>query len=323
LRKWYKINARSLPWRETSNPYNIWVSEIIFQQTRINQGHNYYLNFIKKFPDIKTLAEASEDEILQAWQGLGYYSRAHNLHFTAKYVSNDLNGVFPSSYSEIVQLKGIGKYTAAAIASISFDEKVPAIDGNAFRVYSRIFNSDRDISKASTFNYFFNLLKPMMPDDPGDFNQAVMDLGALICSPTNPKCGQCPVNTDCSAYKENTQNRLPVKTSSLKIKEEKLHYVYVTHSDQLLIKKRDHKSIWKGLYEFPEFENYFKKFEIIHTHLIKHKLSHKLLLITISEIRIKSEEFYNIARKTNAIILTKNELKNYAFPKPLKKFFIL
>ncbi len=320
LQKWYKKNKRPLPWRETSNPYNIWISEIIFQQTRINQGFSYYVNFIQKFPDLQSLASASEDEVLQAWQGLGYYSRAHNLHFTAQHIYFVLKGIFPSTYSEILKLKGVGKYTAAAIASISFNEKIPAIDGNAFRVYSRIFNSDKDISKTSTFNYFFDLMKPIMPSHPGDFNQAIMDLGSSICTPSNPDCKNCPVNTECLAYKENNQNNLPVKSSLTKVKEQKIHYAFITHSNYFLLKKRDKISIWKGLYEFPQFESDFKNFDIIRTHTIKHKLSHRDLTISISEIHIKSKEFYDIANRLNAIILTKKQLPDYALPKPLEKF---
>jgi A/G-specific adenine glycosylase len=320
LQKWYKNNKRLLPWRETRSPYNIWISEIIFQQTRINQGHDYYLNFVKRFPDIEVLANASEDEVLNSWQGLGYYSRAHNLHFTAKYISRNLNGVFPATYDEIIKLKGIGKYTAAAIASISFNEKTPAIDGNAFRVYSRIFCSEKDISKSSTFKYFFDLIKPLMPENPGDFNQAIMDFGSLVCTPLNPKCNQCIIQEECLAYKNNSQNVLPVKSSFIKIKEEKIHYAYLFYKNLTLIKKRNNNSIWKGLYEFPLYDSNFKKYGIIHNHRIKHKLSHRFLTITISEIEIDEDEFYQVANKINAIILNKNNLKSYAFPKPMENF---
>lgn len=320
LQKWYKINKRLLPWRETLSPYNIWISEIIFQQTRINQGYEYYLNFIQRFPNVEVLANAAEDEVLNSWQGLGYYSRAHNLHFTAKYIVNELNGIFPDSYNEIIKLKGIGKYTAAAIASISFNEKVPALDGNAFRVYSRVFGSEKDISKSSTFNYFFDLIKPLMPENPGDFNQAIMDFGSMVCSPLHPKCDQCIIQEECLAYTNNLQNVLPIKSSSVKIKEESIHYAYLFCKDLTLIKKRNNNSIWKGLYEFPLFDQNFKNYQIIHNHQIKHKLSHRLLTITISEIEIDENDFYQVAHKINAIILNKNNLKSYAFPKPMENF---
>lgn len=320
LQKWYKINKRLLPWRETLSPYNIWISEIIFQQTRINQGYEYYLNFIQRFPNVKVLANASEDEVLNSWQGLGYYSRAHNLHFTAKYIVNELNGIFPNSYHEIIKLKGIGKYTAAAIASISFNEKVPALDGNAFRVYSRVFGSEQDISKSSTFTYFFDLIKPLMPENPGDFNQAIMDFGSMVCTPLHPKCDQCIIQEECLAYTNNLQNVLPIKSSSIKIKEEHIHYAYLFCKNLTLIKKRNNNSIWKGLYEFPLFDQNFKNYQIIHNHQIKHKLSHRLLTITISEIEINENDFYQVADKINAIILNKNNLKSYAFPKPMENF---
>ncbi|MGM5631176.1 A/G-specific adenine glycosylase [Apibacter raozihei] len=321
LENWYKINKRDLPWRETLDPYNIWISEIIFQQTRINQGYNYYLNFISKFPTLDNLAKATEDEVLQSWQGLGYYSRAHNLHFSAKYICSELRGRFPSTFADILTLKGVGKYTAAAIASISFHEKVPAIDGNAFRVYSRLFNCNKDISKASTFTYFFNLMTPLMPENPGDFNQAIMDLGSLICTPTNPSCPKCPVQTECLAHKNNTQSTLPVKTSTLKIKDESIHYAYFNCAGKFLLKKRDNKSIWKGLYEFPLFiDEYKKEYEIINTEKLHHKLSHRNLSISISEFSIKEKALYDIANKIQAIVLTKKELKSYAMPKPLEIF---
>lgn len=322
LDKWYEKNKRPLPWRKTSNPYNIWISEIIFQQTRINQGIDYYNNFIHKFPDLKSLALSSEDEVLHAWKGLGYYSRAHNLYFTAKHIYNDRNGIFPSTYSEILKLKGIGKYTAAAIASISFNEKVPAIDGNAFRVYSRVFNSNKDISKLSTFNYFFNLMLPLMPHNPGDFNQAVMDLGAMICLVANPKCEICPIQKDCNAYKEGTQKELPVKSSTIKVTEQDIHYAYVTCQNKVLIIKRGYKDIWKGLYEFPKFKDIPSNQNSKNTYTTTHKLTHKILHITISEINLPSGEFHAIAKALNAIILDKKQLQLYAFPKPLD-FFLL
>lgn len=322
LNKWYKKNKRPLPWRKTSDPYNIWISEIIFQQTRIEQGTNYYNNFIRKFPNLEKLALSTEDEVLHMWKGLGYYSRAHNLFFTAQHIYNDLEGIFPSTYSDILKLKGIGKYTAAAIASISFNEKIPAIDGNAFRVYSRFFNSEKDISKSSTFKYFFNLMLPLMPDNPGDFNQAIMDLGAIICSPSNPKCIICPIQVDCIAYKLNNQKTLPIKSSYKKITELNIHYAYVKCHREILIIKRGYNDIWKGLYEFPKFKDIHENYKISNTYTTTHKLTHKILHITISEINLESPEFYTIAKALNATILDKKQLKLYAFPKPLD-FFLL
>ncbi|MDR3272093.1 MAG: A/G-specific adenine glycosylase [Flavobacteriaceae bacterium] len=323
LLNWYEKNQRKFPWRNTRNPYQIWVSEIIFQQTRINQGYEYFLNFIDKFPDIQTLAAASEDEVLHVWQGLGYYSRAHNLHFSAKFVCSELHGNFPDSYEKILQLKGIGGYTAAAIASIAFGERVPAIDGNAFRVYSRIFNSERDISKTRTFNYFFHLMKPLMPENAGDFNQAVMDLGAMICLPTNPKCEICPIQTECIAFCAKNQQNLPVKSSNLVIKTVSLHYVFVTDSQNFLAKKRSQSGIWKGLYEFPEMNDDFRQKKNVEIRNLTHKLTHRILDITISKIEVKSRQLQHFALAENCLIIPVNERKNYAFPKPLENFLIV
>src|SRR5690606_29978884 len=199
---WSDKNKRNLPWRNTRDPYQIWLSEIILQQTRVIQGTNYFLAFTEKFPRIENLANAQEQEILRLWQGLGYYSRARNLHFTAKHIVKELNGKFPDSFQELLKLKGVGEYTAAAIASIAFNETVPAVDGNVFRVFSRYFNIHRDISLPKTRKYFFELGKETIDQNrPGDFNQAVMELGATVCTPKNPKCEICPVNESCEALK--------------------------------------------------------------------------------------------------------------------------
>ena len=201
ISQWYSLNARDLPWRRTQNPYEIWISEIVLQQTRVEQGKNHYINLIEKFPDIKTLADAEIDEVLLYWKGLGYYSRAINLHKAAKQVMEDFGGVFPSTFNEILKLKGVGKYTAAAISSICFNENIPAIDGNFYRVLSRIFADDYDVSSTKAYQYFYELALLVMPEkNPRDFNQAIMDLGSGICKPKNPNCEVCPVQQDCLAY---------------------------------------------------------------------------------------------------------------------------
>ena len=322
LQEWYSKNHRKLPWRNTRNPYLIWVSEIIFQQTRISQGYEYFFKFVDNFPDIQTLASASEDEVLRVWQGLGYYSRAHNLHFSAKFICSELKGTFPNTYEKILQLKGIGRYTAAAIASIAFGERVPAIDGNAFRVYSRIFNSERDISKTSTFNYFFDLMKPLMPKNAGDFNQAVMDLGAMICLPVNPKCEICPIQAHCTAFREKNQRNLPVKKSNLSVKTIQIHYIFIADSQNFIVKKRSKTGIWKGLYEFPQMNDDFRGEEIMESQNFIHKLTHRILDITISTININSKQLQRFSLSENCLVISKNEWKNYAFPKPLEKFLI-
>lgn len=200
LLEWYRNNARDLPFRQTKDPYKIWICEIVFQQTRINQGLNHYNNFIERFPDVKTLAEAEENEVLLYWKGLGYYSRAINIHKAAQQIMNDYQGVFPSRYEEILKLKGVGKYTAAAVFSICFNGKMPAVDGNFYRVLSRLFADDFDISSSKAFSYFSELAQLVMPENVGDFNQAMMDIGSEICKPKNPLCGECPLNEDCLAF---------------------------------------------------------------------------------------------------------------------------
>lgn len=212
LLHWYKNNARDLPFRQTTDPYKIWICEIVFQQTRINQGLNHYNNFIKRFPDVKILAEANEDEVLLHWKGLGYYSRAINIHKAAKQIMTDYNGSFPSDYEEILKLKGVGKYTAAAVSSICFDGKMPAVDGNFYRVLSRFFADDFDISNSKAFNYFSELATLIMPEKVGDFNQAMMDLGSEICKPKNPLCGECPIDQNCLAFSLEKISSFPVKT---------------------------------------------------------------------------------------------------------------
>ena len=226
LLKWYDSNARDLPFRNTKDPYKIWICEIVFQQTRIAQGLNHYNNFIERFPDVKTLAEAPEDEVLLYWKGLGYYSRAINIHKAAKQIINEHNGVFPTDYDEILKLKGVGKYTAAAVSSICFNGKMPAVDGNFYRVLSRVFADDFDISNSRAFNYFSELSHLVMSENVGDFNQAMMDLGSEICKPRNPLCGVCPIHNDCLAFSLNKVSEFPVKTKKVKTQDLGLKYYF-------------------------------------------------------------------------------------------------
>src|SRR5690606_46065 len=230
---WFDKNKRNLPWREQKDPYKIWLSEIILQQTRVAQGLDYYIKFTQTFPNLQDLAKAEESEILKLWQGLGYYSRARNLHFTAKHIVENLDSNFPDNFTDLLKLKGIGEYTAAAIASIGFDEAVPAIDGNAFRVYARYFNIQMDISLPKTKKYFLELGKKIIdPQRPGDFNQAVMELGATVCVPLSPKCGICPLNNSCEALAKKTVEQLPIKSKKLKIRNRKLHFLEITDGER-------------------------------------------------------------------------------------------
>lgn len=319
---WYSQNARNLPWRETQNPYHIWISEIILQQTRVEQGLDYYLKFIERFSDVQTLANADIDEVLLYWKGLGYYSRAINLHKAAQQIVIDYKGIFPSSYNEILKLKGIGKYTAAAISSICFNEKIPAVDGNFYRVLSRIFADDFDISKTQAHQYFSGLTLLIMPNrDFGDFNQAVMDLGANICKPKNPDCQNCPIQQDCLAFNFGKATEFPIKTKKIKAENLDIQYYFVHYQGQFLLKQRGDGSIWKKLYDFPEtIPAHFTPY-IIKEEKILHKLTHKNLTITISSVYLEnSTDFEQIKNEQNLISLKLEDFQQKSFPKPLESF---
>ncbi len=256
LMTWYLHNKRELPWRQTNDPYKIWLSEIILQQTRVNQGLPYYLRFVEKYPTIQALANANEEEVLRLWQGLGYYSRARNLHQCAKFVSTNLKGKFPETFSELMKLKGVGPYTAAAIASIAFGEAVPTIDGNVYRVLSRILGIDLNIADQKSRKVFFNKAKELMADnEPGFFNQAIMEYGALFCLPKKPKCEQCTISKSCHAYEFNQQDSLPVNNRKIKISNRHFNYVVFCTEDKILVNKRNPGDIWESLYDFYNVES--------------------------------------------------------------------
>lgn len=256
LLKWFAVNKRDLPWRSNNIPYNIWVSEIILQQTRVNQGTSYYLRFIEEFPNVKALANAKQEDVLKLWQGLGYYSRARNLHKGAAYIVNELNGIFPNRYMDIIRIPGVGPYTAAAIASIAFNESVPAIDGNAKRVFARIFNISDPIDQNKTIQLITNNVHEIIDRNaPGDFNQAVMELGATVCQPKNPQCEKCPVMLFCEAKNNNSQYLLPVKARKVKMRKRYFYYFVFDYNNNTCLIERTGDDIWKGLYEFPLFES--------------------------------------------------------------------
>lgn len=318
---WYQNNARDLPFRQTKDPYKIWICEIVFQQTRINQGLNHYNNFIKRFPDVKTLAEADENEVLLYWKGLGYYSRAINIHKAAQQIINDYNGVFPDQYEEILKLKGIGKYTAAAISSICFDGKMPAVDGNFYRVLSRFFADDFDISNSKAFTYFSELATLVMPDNVGDFNQAMMDIGSEICKPKNPLCSECPINADCLAFSLQKISDYPVKTKKIKAEDLALTYYFVHRKGQFLIRQRTDDFIWKKLFEFPSSISDDMKTFITGSKTITHKLTHKNLSIEIFNVEISSEEIWDRFITENQYQITDAEGSDEkSFPKPLENY---
>lgn len=255
LKAWYRLNHRQLQWRSTNDPYKIWLSEIILQQTRVNQGTPYYLKFLESFPTIFDLAGAEEKEVLRLWQGLGYYSRARNLHFTAKKVVSDHAGVFPNTAKELIKLKGLGKYTAAAIASFSFQEAVPAIDGNVYRVLSRLFGIYADILSNEGKKTFELLGQELIcAQEPGIFNQAMIEFGALQCVPVSPNCDVCPFNNICYARINGQQSMLPVKSKKAPVRHRYMNYLVVQQDDRLAMQERTEKDIWKGLYDFYNIE---------------------------------------------------------------------
>ncbi|MFD2567157.1 A/G-specific adenine glycosylase [Pseudotenacibaculum haliotis] len=253
---WYLQNNRELPWRKTKDPYLVWLSEIMLQQTRIAQGLSYYLKFSEAFPKVENLANAEESTVLKMWQGLGYYSRARNLHFTAKYITQDLQGVFPSTYKELLKLKGVGDYTASAIASICFDEPTAVVDGNVYRVLARYFGIHTPINSTKGIKEFKALAQSMIDvEQPGTFNQAIMDFGSLQCKPQNPNCEECPINNSCVANEKGLTKILPIKEKKIKIKNRFFNYlVFVTEDGTTELEERKGKGIWQGMYQFPLIE---------------------------------------------------------------------
>ena len=253
---WYSENKRSLPWRSTNEPYKIWLSEIILQQTRVAQGIPYYENFLENFPEINALAMASEEQVLKIWQGLGYYSRARNLHATAKIIVDQHKGSFPQNYNELMALPGIGDYTASAIASICFKKPEAVLDGNVYRVLARYFGVDIPINSTKGNKYFRALAQELIdPEHIRDYNQAIMEFGAVQCVPANPKCNECPLSVGCEAYSKNQVNKLPVKNKKLKIRKRYFNYlVGIDNDNRTQLVQRKQNDIWKSLYEFPLLE---------------------------------------------------------------------
>jgi len=254
---WYAENKRDLPWRGTRDPYNIWLSEIILQQTRVVQGTPYYLKFIDTFPTVHDLAAASEETVLKLWQGLGYYSRARNLHTAAKTVVDEFDGQFPQTYDGLLKLKGVGDYTASAISSICFDAPEPVVDGNVYRVLARYFGVDTPINSTEGIKYFKTLARKIMEaDDIRDYNQGIMEFGAIQCTPKNPNCMCCPLNDSCVAFQKGNILNLPVKINKTKVKLRYFNYLVFSDKDgKTLLRQRTGKGIWQNLWEFPLIES--------------------------------------------------------------------
>ena len=326
LINWYNHNKRDLPWRKTKDPYKIWVSEIILQQTRIEFGIKYYNKFLKRYPDVKNLANTKEMDLMKIWEGLGYYSRAINMLKTAKIVLNSFNGVFPLEYEQLIQLPGVGDYTASAISSICNDELQVVVDGNVLRFLSRMHKIDLPIESIKTKKYFKKLGFKLIQDvKPGDFNQALMDYGSTICKPKKFDCNNCLFSIDCKAYNSNSVENYPVKKKKIKLKDRFLNYVVVvTNDNKTQIKKRDSSGIWKNLYEFPLIETKIETSakqiskelnlnlkDLLSVKKINHRLSHQLLHITffVYKVDYQLDDLVDI-----------NALASYPFPKPINKF---
>jgi len=253
LSDWFLQNKRDLPWRHTKNPYLIWLSEVILQQTQVVQGLPYYLSFCEKYPTVQDLANAPEDEVLKLWQGLGYYSRARNLHKTAKIITKKHNGIFPNNYDEIRALPGIGDYTAAAISSFAFDLPYPVLDGNVSRVISRMFGVTTPIDTSAGKAELMKILnKQIDKKNPGEFNQATMEFGSTCCKPRQPQCSECVFQKNCYAYRHEVVDILPIKKNKIVVKPRRLDYLVCVEDDHIWVKKRTNRDIWQGLYDFPE-----------------------------------------------------------------------
>lgn len=328
---WYTERKRDLPWRKTKDPYPVWLSEIILQQTRIDQGLPYWEQFMETYPTVQDLAEANEEKVLRLWQGLGYYSRARNLHATAKYVAKDLNGQFPSRYSEIIKLKGIGPYTAAAIASICFDEPRPVVDGNVFRFASRYFGIEEDISKTNSRKVFERILsEEISKDQPGTFNQAMMEYGATVCTP-GPRCKDCEFQLDCFAFKTKKQKSLPVKSGKTKVRGRHFHYIVFRNGDDFFLNERVDKDVWSGLFDFYLIEGVAGEEQVMS--LIKenwgiddaildavsepiiHILSHQKIHATFYTITISPEAVKTLREKSALKAYSAEEMLNLPKPK--------
>ena len=335
LTDWYIENKRDLPWRKTKESYVIWLSEIILQQTRVAQGLPYFLRFIEQFPTVSKLANASEEEVLKLWQGLGYYSRARNLHAAAKMVITDFNGVFPVTYSDLIKLKGVGVYTASAIASFANNESVAVVDGNVYRVLARIYGVFTPINSTEGEKEFKKLADSLLSkENPAEHNQAIMEFGALACTPKKASCETCPFNKECYAYSNNVVDQLPVKIKKLKVRKRYFTFVLVRSNENILIQKRSEKGIWQHLYQFPliesdavltsaEAEEQINKLGIQGENLRllarlpkSHKLSHQHIFADFYEI--ETAKFEDI--DTSYIEIPFSTMDNYPVPVLISNF---
>lgn len=335
LLEWYHPEDRPLPWKAINDPYLIWLSEIILQQTRAAQAIPYYKKISERFPNVKSLAEASIDELLAMWQGLGYYSRARNLHYSAQMIVDKHDGVFPSNYEDVLALKGVGTYTAAAITSFAFGLPYPVVDGNVIRIISRYFDIDIPVDTKIGIEHINELVTQVFePRHPALFNQAIMDFGATVCLPKNPSCSTCPFSSFCLANTNKVQLSRPIKSKKIKRKVRHFNFLFLTNEKQIFIQKREEKDIWQGLYQLPmiEGEAFSKKgalskevkkrwsfiIGVEPKHTYKQLLTHQVIHSIVWEVSLPRTDAPALG---DGIWVSKKELVNFGFPKSLTLFF--
>ena len=338
LLDWYAREGRDLPWRRTRDPYRIWLSEVILQQTRVAQGTEYYLRFTERFPDVASLTAAPEDEVLKLWQGLGYYSRARNLHAAARQVVERFGGRFPVALEEVRSLRGVGDYTAAAICSAAYDAPCAVVDGNVYRVLARLFDLDAPIDSTAGKRAFAELAQSQLDTaHPGRYNQAIMDFGALRCTPSSPRCEACPLAGQCLALAAGTVAARPVKQGKTRVRDRWFNYLHVSSGDRTLLRRREGRDIWQGLYEFPliETEGPAELPELVRLpqfrellgdapwHLVrsiplpKHQLSHQTLHAVVHRI-----ETLSLTPAAAAMAVPTAALGDYAVPRLIDRYLI-
>ncbi len=335
--EWYRKHRRELPWRRTQEPYRIWLSEIILQQTRVEHGLRYYEAFLERFPTVHDLAAASEEEVLKMWQGLGYYTRARNLHRTARYIVNERNGEFPSSFEELRGLKGVGPYTAAAIGSFSFGLPTPVVDGNVERVIARLKGIEEPVNTSKGKRRIHELASEMMEDtDPGTFNQAIMEFGALLCTPKDPDCANCPFKKECVAFREGKVEMLPVKRKGKGQRHRYFNYLYLRNENGVVLEQRREKDIWQHLYQLPlieskapvgetemregklpspPFDGAMEKEELVLQSEVRHTLSHQKIHARFWKVPVPRRKWPSAWFQ-----VPDRELPHYAFPRLIERF---
>lgn len=332
--QWYQTHKRDLPWRNSTDPYVIWLSEIMLQQTRVAQGLPYFIKFTQAFPSVHDLAKAEEDQVLKLWQGLGYYSRARNLHLTAQKISTENYGKFPTNYKDLLQLKGVGEYTAAAIASFCFNEPVAVLDGNVYRVISRFLGIDTPINSTEGVKLFKQKAHQLLDKaKPAEHNQAIMEFGALHCTPKNPLCTTCPVSSDCLAFQQGKQGELPIKLKQTKVKTLHFNYlVFCTQNNETLLVKRNEKGIWQNLFEFPLMETNKKvtkkqleevipekiELQAWNTEPVVHQLSHRKMLAYFW--LVKTDKIPVAFANENSIKINLSRINDFAVPVLIQRF---